>query len=151
MPPIQDSGPSCHRSREVRSIRYFISAESCPQPRETMPQWRRRPWLSSGQSWSCGVLSPRPKVHPGHRPHAPTVDGPRQGHQRQGDSLVLALQDFHFSCITGPEPRTPTQTASLGSGQLSQVCQGSLPTHPQFLPYCLTSPTGPGRRLGGGV
>ncbi len=62
----------------------------------------------------------------------------------------LALQDFHFVCVIGLEPRTPMLMASLGSGQLSQVCQGSLPTHPLFFPYCLMLPTGPGRRLGGG-
>ncbi len=40
----------------------------------------------------------------------------------------------------------PMQMDSPGSGQLSQVCQGSFPPQPWF-PH---PPTDPGRRLGGG-
>ncbi len=58
---------------------------------------------------------------------------------------------FASSSAIGPEPPTPTRTDSLGSGQRSQVCQGSLPTHPQSPPCCyLMFPPGPGQRLGGG-
>ncbi len=68
-----------------------------------------------------------------------------------GYSLVPHLQDFHFVV----RHRTGAANAnadglSLGSGQLLQVCQGSLPTHPLLIPYYLTFPTGPGQRLGGG-
>ncbi len=62
----------------------------------------------------------------------------------------LVLQDFHFVVRHRLEPRTPMPTVSHGSGQLSQVCQGSLPIHPLTFPYCLIVPTGLGRRLGGG-
>ncbi len=150
MPPTRDWELSYHRSRKVRSILSFISAESWSQPRGITLRWKRRPWPSNGQSWSCATTSLAgsspwsPTTHPFSgwlEPRTPMPGWP-DGSSRSRTSTLL--------CVIGLEPRTPTPTVSHGSGQLSQVCQGSLPTHPLIFPYCLIVPTGPGRRLGGG-
>ncbi|KAI2644624.1 Retrovirus-related Pol polyprotein [Labeo rohita] len=84
-------------------------------------------------------------------PRSSPVDGPRQEYHLQGDPVFfLHSRTSTLRYDIGQEPLMPTQMAYLGSGQLLQVCQGLLPTHPLFLPYCLILSTGPGRRLGGG-
>ncbi len=133
MPPIQDSGPSCHRSKEVRSIRYFISAESCPQPRETMPRSRRRPWPSSGQSWSC-VLPP-PRKFTLVTDHAPLQWMARQGHQRQGDSLVPRAPGLPLCCASPGRSRERQRRRSLSDlGSFLRSVRDHSPPTPNFPP-----------------
>ncbi len=108
------------------------------------------PWPSNGQSWSCATTSLAGSspwsltTHPfsGWLALRTPMPGWPDGSSRSRTSTSL--------CVIRLEPRTPTLMVSLGSGKLSQVCQGSLPTHPLNFPYCLMIPTVPGRRLGEG-
>ncbi len=137
MPPTRDWEPSCHRFKKGRSILSCISARSWPQPRETTPPWKKKPWPSSGQSWSCATISSAESspwsltTRPSSGWPAPRTPMPGWlvGSSRSRTSTSL--------CVTAQGPCTPTPTVSLGSGQLLQVCQGSLPTHPLVIPYCL--------------
>ncbi len=61
----------------------------------------------------AALLSPWPEVHPGHRPRAPPVDGPRQRHQCQGDSLVPRAPGLPLRCASPRRGRARQRRRSL--------------------------------------
>ncbi len=137
MPLTQDLEPSCPRFRKVRSIRFCISAGSWPRQRGITPPWRRKLWPSSGQSWSCAITSwdvSSPSLRSTRLSSG--WPGPRTRMPGWHDGSLCSRTSTSW-CNIGLE--RPTPTASPGFGQLLQVCQGSLPTHPLCLPYYTTS------------
>ncbi len=81
------------------------------------------------------LLSPWPEVHPGHRPRTPPVDGPRQRHQCQGDSLVPRSPGLPLRRASPRRGRErQRRRSSLGSGQLFAGLSGVTPHPPPINP-----------------
>ncbi len=112
MPPTRDWEPSCHRCKKGRSIPSYISARSWPQPRETTPPWKKKPWPSSGQSWSCGTISSAGSS-PWSRTTRPSSGWPAPRTPMPGWLVGSSRSRTSTSlCATAQGPRTPTPTAS---------------------------------------
>ncbi len=74
-----------------------------------------------------------------------TVDGPGEGHQREGDEVVPGAPGFPLRCATRAGTANANADGLSGSGQLSQVCQEYSPQ-----PQLPRPPRGPRSTLGGG-
>ncbi len=134
MPPTRDWELSYHRSRKVRSILSFISAESWSQPRGITLRWKRRPGRQMG-SPGAALLPPWPEVHPGHRPRTPSVDGSSQGHQCQGDPMVPRAPGLPLCCASSGWSRERQRRRSLTDlGSFHRSVRGSYPHPPPNFP-----------------